>query len=145
MPWTSRVGAVTRSNVGCGLFLRSWAMSSRLGAPVSDASRNSAQIVGSKRPHVGGGTFCTLDEGVGGRFCTLDEGVALAPRKKFDAQTCLKGPGVSIGLRPAGVGPVAVVADCGKNASARSFHVIAATTASTRGSAPASIRPSAPP
>ncbi len=70
---------------------------------------------------------------------------ATALRKKVEAHTCLNGPGVLTGERPAGVGDGPVTAACGKNASARSFHVIAATTPSTRGSAPASISARAPP
>jgi hypothetical protein len=58
----------------------------------------------------------------------------------------LNGPGVAIGSPPAGdVGVALSAAAWGKNESARSFHVMAATTASTRKSAPASISPSAPP
>ena len=122
---------------GRGLWARSRASSSGLGCPDSAAPRKSRQTVGSNRPHTGEVAAPPVPDRAAPAF---------AAWKNVDAHSCLNGPGVAMGSSSAGVeGEVSVVTCWGKNASARSFQVIDATTASTRLSVAPSMRASAPP
>ena len=145
MPCTSSVGAVAPSSTALGLCACSNATSSGLGVPVSAAVRNNRQTAGSKRPHTGFGDGVEVAGERPARSPEPSAGAAAEPKKR-DAHSCLNGPSAATRSTSPGVWAASgVTANCGKNASARSFHVTAGTTASMRGSVAAAMSTSAPP
>ncbi len=114
-----------RPRTEAGLERRNSATWSGVGRPVAATDRYARQTSGANRPHEGLGAVPAGAVGPG-------RGVVLL--KNSPAHARLNTPA-------SGPAPVA----SGRNALARSFHVISGTIASTRWSYPARSRASAPP